>query len=122
MPSELALPSGRCKAGVRVDRVAKSGIDTLLIDGRDVGAVDIPAMATMVSSTSLDVGLSVAPVCHEDQPPCVFEGELHSVTFDIAASRPPQAKAEALATERPKAGRSRPPPVGIKQSGKATFA
>ena len=26
----------------------------------------------------------------------------------------------ALATERPKAGRSRPPPVGIKQSGKAT--
>ena len=24
--------------------------------------------------------------------------------------------------ERPKAGRSRPPPVGIKQSGKATFA
>jgi hypothetical protein len=30
----------------------------------------------------------------------LFEGELHSVTFDIAASRPPQAKAEALATER----------------------
>ena len=25
-------------------------------------------------------------------------------------------------TERPKAGRSRPSPVGIKQSGKATFA
>jgi len=48
----------------------------------------------------LDVGLSVAPVCHDYQPPYVFEGELHSVTFDIAASRPPQAKAEALATER----------------------
>ena len=92
------MPSGRCQAGV--DRVAKSGIATLFIDGHDVGTVPIPVMATMVSSTSLDVGLSVAPVCHEDQPPCVFEGELHSVTFDIAASRPPQAKAEALATER----------------------
>ena len=43
---------------------------------------------------------SGAPVCHDYQPPYVFEGELHSVTFDIAASRPPQAKAEALATER----------------------
>jgi len=98
--SEVALPSGRCKAGVRVDRVAKSGIATLFIDGRDVGTVPIPAMATMVSSTGLDVGLSVAPVCHDYQPPYVFEGELHSVTFDIAASRPPQAKAEALAAER----------------------
>ena len=32
------------------------------------------------------------------------------------------AQAAGIDIERPKAGRSRPPPVGIKQSGKATFA
>ncbi len=32
------------------------------------------------------------------------------------------AAGDPITIERPKAGRSRPPPVGIKQSGKATFA
>jgi arylsulfatase A-like enzyme len=98
--SSVPLPSGPCQAGVRVDRVAKNGRATLFIDGRDVGAVDIAAMVAMVSSTGMDVGRSVAPVCHDYQPPFVFEGELRSVSFDIAESRPPQAKAEALSAER----------------------
>ncbi len=47
----------------------------------------IPEMATLVSSTGMDVGRSIAPVCHDYAPPFVFDGELRSVTFDIAAAR-----------------------------------
>ena len=98
--SSIALPKGACVAGVRMDRVAKSGTATLFIDGRDCGSVEIPAMAAMVSSTGMDVGRSVAPICHDYAPPFVFDGELRSVSFEIAASRPPQTKAEALAVEK----------------------
>ena len=98
--SGVALPSDPCTAGVRVARVAKTGRATLFIDGQDVGAVDIPAMAVMVSLTGMDVGRSVAPVCHDYQAPFVFEGELRSVSFDIAESRPPQSRVEALTVER----------------------
>ena len=98
--SSIALPHGACVAGMRMERVAKSGTATLFIDGRDCGAVEIPAMAAMVSSTGMDVGRSVAPVCHDYEPPFAFDGELRSVSFEIAASRPPQTRAEALAAEK----------------------
>ena len=98
--SAIALPSGPCVAGVRVDRVAKTGRATLFIDGVDAGSVDVPEMVAMVSSTGMDVGRSTAPVCHDYQPPFVFDGELRSVSFDIASSRPPQARSDALTAER----------------------
>ena len=98
--SANTLPSGPCVAGVRVDRVAKSGRATLFIDGVDAGSVDVPEMVAMVSSTGMDVGRSTAPVCHDYQPPFVFDGELRSVSFDIASSRPPQARSDALTAER----------------------
>ncbi|MBL8381986.1 MAG: arylsulfatase [Burkholderiales bacterium] len=98
--STRPLPAGPCTAGVRVDRVGRAGTATLVIDGQDCGSVEVRAMATMVSSTGMDVGRSIAPVCHDYAPPFVFEGELRSVTFEVAASRPPQARKEALAAER----------------------
>ncbi|MEO6626548.1 MAG: arylsulfatase [Burkholderiaceae bacterium] len=98
--SGIALPNGRCVAGVRIDRVAKTGKATLVIDGMDAGSVDIAEMATMVSSTGMDVARSTAPVCHDYQPPFTFDGALRSVTFEIASSRPPQARSEALSAER----------------------
>ncbi len=98
--SSVALPQGACVAGVRMDRIGKSGTATLFIDGRDCGLVEIPGMAAMVSSTGMDVGRSAAPVCHDYTPPFVFDGELRSVSFEIAPSRPPQSKAEALAAEK----------------------
>lgn len=94
------LPHVACIAGVRLDRAGRSGRATLFIDDRDVGSVDIPEMATMVSSTGMDIGRSLAPVCHDYQPPFVFAGELRCVRFEIAAARPPQARAEALSAER----------------------
>ena len=94
------LPSGPCLAGVRVDRVGKTGTATLVVDGTDCGSVEIAEMAVMVSSTGLDVGRSIAPVCHDYEPPGVFEGVLRSVTVEVAASRPPEVKREALVAER----------------------
>ena len=94
------LPSGPCLAGVRVDRAGKTGTATLVVDGTDCGSVEIAEMAVMVSSTGLDVGRSIAPVCHDYEPPGVFEGVLRSVTVEVAASRPPEVKREALVAER----------------------
>ena len=103
--SNVALPAGPSIAGVRVDRTGKTGVATLIIDGADVGSVAIPAMATMVSSTGMDVGRSIAPVCHDYAPPFAFGGELRSVTFDVAGARPAAARAEALVEERITQGR-----------------
>ena len=98
--STRPLPNGPCVAGVRVERAGRSGTATLVIDGADCGSVDIPEMAVMVSSTGMDIGRSIAPVCHDYAPPFDFEGELRRVTVKVAASRAPEAKKEALATER----------------------
>ena len=62
-------------------------------------------MATMVSSTGMDVGRSIAPVCHDDAPPFAFEGQLRCMSFDIATAKPAAARREALIEERVKQGR-----------------
>jgi arylsulfatase len=98
--STQPVPAGPCTVAMRMDRDGKTGVATLSIGGVDCGSVAIPDMATMVSSTGMDVGRSVAPVCHDYAPPFVFEGDLRTVTIEIAASTPPQARKEALATER----------------------
>jgi arylsulfatase A-like enzyme len=98
--SGVPLPDGPCQVGVRVDRTGRAGTATLFIGEHDVGMVEIPAMATMVSSTGMDIGRSLAPVCHDYAPPFAFGGELRSVRFTVAASRPAQARHEALAAER----------------------
>ncbi|MBI1212016.1 MAG: sulfatase-like hydrolase/transferase [Alphaproteobacteria bacterium] len=94
------LPNKRCTAGVRIERNGKAGTATLLVDSRECGRIEIPEMAVMVSSTGMDVGQSIAPVCSDYAPPFTFEGVLHSVTVEVAASRAPEARKEALATER----------------------
>lgn len=98
--STKPLPTAACVAGVRMARDGKTGEATLFIDGEDVGQVRIPEMATMVSSTGMDIGRSLAPVCHDYLPPFAFPGILHSVQIDIAASRPSDKSKEALAAER----------------------
>ena len=98
--STQALAQGLCILGVRVDRVGKTGTATLLVNGQSCGSVDIAEMAVMVSSTGMDIGRSIAPICHDYEPPCTFEGELRSVTVEVATSRPPEGKREALAAER----------------------
>ena len=98
--AQKPLPQGPCIAGVRVDRTGKGGTATLLVDGVECGSTDIAEMAVMVSSTGMDIGRSISPVCHDYVPPGVFEGVLRSVTVEVAPSRPPEAKREALVIER----------------------
>ena len=98
--STVLVPTGPCVAGVRLEREGKTGVATLVINGADVGSVAIPEMAVMVSSTGMDVGRSIAPVCHDYEPPFVFEGELRKVVFDIAAPKPREAARDARVGER----------------------
>lgn len=98
--STQPLPAGASAAGVRVDRTGKSGSATLVVNGIDCESIDIPEMAVMVSSTGMDVGRSIAPICHDYEPPNAFEGELRSVTVEVAASRAAGVKQEAMIAER----------------------
>jgi arylsulfatase len=98
--STTELPTGPCTVGLRMVRDGRSGVATLTIDGAEAGSVAIPEMATMVSSTGMDVGRSMAPVCDDYAPPFAFEGRIERVVFEIASRRPSDAKVEALASER----------------------
>jgi hypothetical protein len=83
-----------------MERDGKRGTATLLLDGAEIGAVTIPEMAAMVSSTGMDVGRSTAPVCHDYAPPFEFQGTIRRVVFDIRPRTPKTERREALATER----------------------
>ena len=98
--STVPIPNGPCRVGVRIDRSGRAGTATMLIDGVEAGSVEIPQMAVMVSSTGMDVGRSIAPVCHDYLPPFVFEGELRKVMFEIAGGRSRDTAKEAIVGER----------------------
>ncbi len=71
----------------------------------------------------LRAGSSTCPTRRE--PSCSlqrFEQREHLLVPVIALYEVHRVPRRKIPTERPKAGRSRPPPVGIKQSGKAAFA
>jgi arylsulfatase A-like enzyme len=98
--STLELPATRCTVGLRMARDGKSGTATLTVDGAEVATLAIPAMAAMVSSTGMDVGRSMAPVCEDYTPPFDFEGRLHRVVVEIAPRVRKDAVREVLASER----------------------
>ena len=98
--STRTLPGGPCVAGVRVERFGKAGVATLFVDGHDCGSVQIAEMAVIVSSTGLDIGRSIAPLCADYLPPYVFEGVLRTVTFEVTAARPKEARTDAMVSER----------------------
>jgi arylsulfatase len=98
--STVTLPEGRCTVGLKMARDGKAGTATLTLDGADVATLAIPAMAAMVSSTGMDVGRSMAPVCDDYLPPFAFEGRLHRVVVEIATRVPRDAAREVLAHER----------------------
>ncbi len=99
--SDREIPSGPCRIEVHVDREGVAGHAMLTIGGAMAGQVIVPRMAMIVSSTGMDIGRSIAPVCHDYEPPFVFQGKLHRVTFELAAGRSEaSARAEADAQER----------------------
>ena len=70
--------------------------------------------------------LQTAGVARQLGRAAVAEQDFRAAIAHYAAAQHETAggkiEAAELAIARPKAGRRRPPPVGIKQSGKATFA
>ena len=93
--SQLPIPSGEHRLGLRVRRLAggteaaaKAGAHlnefTLLIDGKNVGAVRSPlGFANFISWTGLDIGRDRgSPVSHY-QAPFEFTGTLVKVTVTM---------------------------------------
>lgn len=98
--SSVALPCSEQSVGVRVDRDGKAARATLFVGEQDLGSVNIPEMASIVSSTGMDVGRSMFPVCDAYQAPFAFSGELRRVSVDIAASNRSQRQRDALIAEQ----------------------
>lgn len=99
--SSQLVPDGPCRIEVHIDREGPAGHAVLAIGGTMVGQVIIPKMAMIVSSTGMDVGRSISPVCHDYEPPFEFQGTLRRVTFELAAGRSAASvRAEAEAQER----------------------
>ena len=96
----LSLAAGPHELAARFDRAGKGGVLTLVVDGDDVGAVEVPKLVRMLGSTGLDVGRdALSPVIDDYAAPFPFTGVIRRITFDIrsradAADIAATAKAE----------------------------
>ena len=94
--SDVALPPGPCLAGVRFRRTGSSGSATLVIDGAEVGSVEIPFAMRMISSVGASVGYDhgspVSTAYHGEFP---FEGDLERVDIQLISPGGPEAAAVA---------------------------
>jgi arylsulfatase len=97
--SEVAVPSGRCRLGFRMERTHDGGpfprgVGTLLIDGEPVGSMETDQIFwLMISWSGLDIGLdrgtTVADYDHSGRfiGPFEFTGRLIKVTVDLSADQ-----------------------------------
>ena len=70
---------------------------SLLVDGQEVAAGTIPKLLFMISSTGMDIGRSLSPVCHDYVEPFAWPGRIRTVIFDIPAH---ERRGEAVAQVR----------------------
>jgi arylsulfatase len=83
--AEAALAPGVHKVELAVLRDQSGGADiTLAVDGEPVAAGKLPRMLFMLSSTGMDLGRSLAPVCEGYAAPFVYPGKIDTVIFEIA--------------------------------------
>jgi arylsulfatase A-like enzyme len=93
----LSLAAGAHELAARFDRAGKGGVLTLVVDGDDVGSVEVPKLVRMLGSTGLDVGRdALSPVVDDYDAPFPFTGAIRRITFDIR-SRPDAADIAATA-------------------------
>ena len=84
----VPVPVGTSVVAMNFRRLDNAASATLLIDGVEVGAVAIPFMMRIISSTGMSIGEDhLSPVSPEYQAPFRFEGTLHQV--DIQLVTPP---------------------------------
>ena len=90
----LALAAGRHELAVRFERDGKGGTLSLLADGDELTAIEIPRLVRMLGSTGLDVGRdALSPVIGDYEPPFPFTGQIERITFAIRS----KADAEEIA-------------------------
>ena len=94
----VSLPPGAHQITARFDRVDKGGTLTLVVDGDDLTAIEIPQIVRMLGSTGLDVGRdALSPVIDDYDAPFPFTGTIDRITFQI---RSRADAAEVAATAR----------------------
>jgi len=82
--ADQPLTPGRHVVEVQMARTESGGgAVTLLVDGQAVGEGAIPRLMFMVSSTGMDLGRSLAPVCDDYAAPFVYPGEIDTVVFQL---------------------------------------
>jgi len=98
--TDPVLEAGDITVEVQIERGSqREGYVRLAVNG-DLSASGVirPRLVPMISSRGMDLGRSTAPVCDAYQPPFAYPGTIHSVTFDIPASRDPNASSAETTT------------------------
>ena len=88
--STVPVPSGRVSVGARLDaeRGDGGGVLTLVIDGSDVGSVDVPSLAGAAGRGGADVGLDrLSPVTSSYEAPFRFTGTIHGLEVNVVPFR-----------------------------------
>jgi len=84
LESEITVPKGEVKVGVYLEREDPGGEATLLIDGEQVGKMEIPFVIRILGSTGMDIGRdSLSPVSEEYNAPFAFEGVINQVVVHL---------------------------------------
>ena len=92
------LPTGRHTVGLSVARNEGGGGDVALtVDGETVATGAIPRMLFMLSSTGMDLGRSLAPICDDYAAPFTYGGQIDTVVFEIAGLTPSRGETVAQA-------------------------
>jgi arylsulfatase len=82
--SKITVPEGKSKVGIYFERDDPGGEATLLIDGEQVGKMEIPFVIRLLGSTGMDIGKdSLSPVSEEYNAPFPFEGEINQVAVHL---------------------------------------
>jgi arylsulfatase len=104
--SEREVPVGRAVVGVRFRRTGPTGTATLVVDGAECGAVDIPLVMRMMSSVGPSIGYDHgSPVSRLYEGAFPFEGTLERV--DIQLISEPRGDAAELAAADARAAMAR---------------
>ncbi|MEG9862662.1 MAG: arylsulfatase [Parvularculales bacterium] len=78
------LEAGKRKVRVEVERLPeRRAALRLLVDGKLEAEGMLPRILAMLSSTGMDIGRAIAPVCRDYRPPFAYPGIINKVTFDL---------------------------------------
>jgi arylsulfatase len=96
--SSVALAPGASVVGVRFRRTGSAGTATLVVDGAEVGSMDVPFAMRMISSVGASVGYDHgSPVSTAYDGEFPFEGRLERVDIQLIS---PGSSDEAAVAER----------------------